>query len=571
MTLSATAAVNRYVAAEGQLTFPFTFKLLDESHLEVFVGAEVVASGYSVSGVGSDTGGNVTFSAANVPRDIGEPSIVVTLRRSVPLDQVVDLPAQGSISSVSLEESGLDRIVMILQQLAEVDERSLKVPVDSSLADSDTEVAPVASKLIGFNATADALATYAMDSLGSGIVPTTLMENLLADATVSEALSTLGLTDLSPGSADVGRFPIVDGTGSFSFAELPLFRNLLINGDMSVQQRLDSHIATLGATGKYTLDMWQLSVGGSQAGRVTFTRDSSTLPAGHAFAMKMDCTTVESDVTSAKLVAVEQRIEANRLQHLFYGTSGAKALTLSFWFRSPKAGTHCVALQQPDSGRSYIREFSVAYADTWEQFSVSFPGDTAGMINNDNGAGLTVAFPLLAGGDAQASADQWSAGTDYATSNHQNLLDDEASDIYLTGVQLEVGPVATSFEYLPRTVMEALCYRYLWLSFPAVTGAPLALAWSEGTNTVIAQFTFPVEMRSAPSYVAESGSSIGNFDWLTVDGGSFDSPSASPTILACNRTVEVSAVKTDGFSDRQAGNLSVRGSTSQFMGFSAEL
>ena len=230
MTLSATAAVNRYAASEGQLSFPYSFKLLDETHLQVFVGATVVGSGYTVSGIGSDTGGNVSFTAAAAPRPAGAPPDTVTLRRNVPLDQVVDLPAQGSISSVSLEESGLDRIVMLAQQLAEVDERSLKIPVDSTLSGAATEVTPAAGALVGFDAAGSALTTYAKASLAASLLPTSLMESLLGDATVAEALATLGVAGLSPSSADTGRLPVANGSGSYDLMSGGLLQQELLVG-----------------------------------------------------------------------------------------------------------------------------------------------------------------------------------------------------------------------------------------------------------------------------------------------------------------------------------------------------
>ena len=191
MTLSATAAVNRYAAAEAQLVFPYTFKVLDDAHLQVFVGTSIVTTGFAVSGVGNDTGGNVTFSAESPPRPTGAAEVVVTLKRVVPLDQVVDLPAQGALSSVSLEESGLDRMTMILQQLSEIDDRTLKVPVNSSLSGEATELAPVASALVGWNASGTGLATYASSVLTPDILPTSFAQTLLDDADADEARDTL--------------------------------------------------------------------------------------------------------------------------------------------------------------------------------------------------------------------------------------------------------------------------------------------------------------------------------------------------------------------------------------------
>ena len=154
------------------------------------------------------------------------------------------------------------------------------------------------------------------------------------------------------------------------------------------------------------------------------------------------------------------KIEAQNLQHLRYGNAAAQDLTLQFWISSPKSGTHCVALHQPDGNRSYVVEFTVASADTAESFSMTIPGDTSGTINDDNGRGLIVTFPLHAGTDWEASADAWTAGQFYCTSNQQNLLDNTANNIYITGVQLEVGDTATDFEHEHITITYTKCLRY---------------------------------------------------------------------------------------------------------------
>lgn len=552
MTLSATVAVNRYVAAEGQLTFPFTFKLLDASHLEVFVGTQAVASGYSVSGVGNDTGGSVTFAAESAPRAVGEPSTVVTLRRNVPLDQVVDLPAQGSISSVSLEESGLDRIVMILQQLAEVDERSLKLPVDSSLSGDDTEVSPVASKLIGFNATADALATYAMDTLGSGIVPTTLMENLLADATIAEALATLGMDGASPAIAEAGKLMQAKASGVVGYVDPPMHRNLVRNGCMRVFQRegATSLVTDMGAVTAYALDGWSILSSGGPQSRITVTNQTSGLAAGHAAAMKIDCSAIEAAVGAGELLAVRQAIEAQDLQHLLYGSAEAAMLVLSFWIKSPKVGTHCVAAYQPDSGRHFVREFTVTSADSWQRVSVNFPGDTGGLINNDTGSGLEVVWPLIAGSDFQASADGWGLGQDYATSSQQNLLDNLSNELWLAEVQLEVGSVATAFERVPLQLELQRCYRYFELEgLVASMRYGIALAFS--TTGAQTNWVCRAEKRATPSivfaaasefdvlYGSASSAQVTNISAAAIEKKSFVIDVMVPSVLTAGEACEI--------------------------------
>ena len=92
MTLSASTAVDRYAAAEGQILFPYTFKILDATHLKIHENETEVTTGFSVSGVGSDTGGNVTYSTA--PRAVGAAAVTITCKRALPLDQPDDLPSQ---------------------------------------------------------------------------------------------------------------------------------------------------------------------------------------------------------------------------------------------------------------------------------------------------------------------------------------------------------------------------------------------------------------------------------------------------------------------------------------------
>ncbi len=210
MTLSASAAVDRYAAAELQTVFPYTFKILDASHLQVFEGDTEITSGFAVSGVGSDSGGNVSYSTA--PRGSGAPALTVTLKRAVPLSQPDDLPTAGALNTDTLE-SMIDKSRMIDQQLDEVDARSLRVPVSSSL--TGLEVTPAAGQLIGFDAAGTALATYAAAAIVAGIVPTTLMQTLLGDATITAALATLGIANQEQLS--------VDGAGRLSVPGQPAF------------------------------------------------------------------------------------------------------------------------------------------------------------------------------------------------------------------------------------------------------------------------------------------------------------------------------------------------------------
>ena len=235
-------------------------------------------------------------------------------------------------------------------------------------------------------------------------------------------------------------------------------RNLIDNGAMTVDQRGGAS----GAANHYTLDRWLWN---QSSGDTCTKSQDTTVPsgAGFGYSFKIDVTGAGGGAGSAEYDVMYHRMEGQNLQHLEYGTSSAKTLVLSFWFRSPKTGTHCVALYN-EGDRSYIREFTIASADTFEYFSMTFPGDTGGTINNDTGTGLELIFPLQAGSNFQATANQWASGQDWATSNQQNLLDSTSNNIYFTGVQLEVGDGVTNapsdFEFEDYTTTLNKCLRY---------------------------------------------------------------------------------------------------------------
>ena len=337
--------------------------------------------------------------------------------------------------------------------------------------------------------------------------------NILTGSVVALPDATVGAPALTnTGDLDTGvYFPaadqlgvVVGGEEKVRFGSNPFTgRNLLINGDMRISQRgtlTDQGGSNLTGT---ACDRWVTfwSAGTEQA-RFTTSQDTTVLAgSGFANSLKVDCTTAESAVAAGEGEFILQSIEGQNCQHLLYGNAAARSLTLSFDFRSPKSGTHCVALVQPDAARSYVAEFTVAGADTMEHFSLTIAGDTSGTINDDTGAGLRVVFPLIAGSNLQAAAGAWAAGTDYATSNQQNLLDNTANNIYITGVQLEVGEVATAFEHRGVAEELALCQRYFWRQtrLAGNTDTHVVTGYCDSTTGVEAALRHPTTMRSSAS------------------------------------------------------------------------
>ena len=269
------------------------------------------------------------------------------------------------------------------------------------------------------------------------------------------------------------------------------FRNLVINGAMQVAQRGTSFAVT--TTDTFTVDRFETQSGGSFNFNSTLTQ-SSTAPAGFTRSLKVDVTSTGTP-SATQNALITHKIEAQNLQHLEYGTSGAQTCTLTFWVRSNKTGTYCVQILQQDANKYQLHEYSISSADTWEQKTITIVGNTADAINNDNGKGLDIRWHLACGSDDHIDASSTWTGTNqgfFATSNQVNLFDSTSNEWYLSGVQLEVGSVATPFEHKSYGDELARCLRYYRTSARAFG------TWDSSSRfRVIEQFGIP--MRAAPT------------------------------------------------------------------------
>ena len=241
-------------------------------------------------------------------------------------------------------------------------------------------------------------------------------------------------------------------------------RNLLINGEMKINQRVQT--GTLGyfnpvTSSIYTLDRWKvLNTGSFDTDSAQVTQDASG-PDGFSNSIMMNIGNTETP-SSAQVCGFQQLIEAQDLQHLAYGSSGAETITLSFWVYSNKTGTYCVQLLQDDASKYVLYEYTISSSNTWEKKTITIGGNTANAITDDTGVGLYVNWILCAGSGRQASAtSSWTSSGNYlATSNQVNLWDDGNNYFKMTGCQLEVGSVATPFEHKKTGDELTLCQRY---------------------------------------------------------------------------------------------------------------
>ena len=278
-------------------------------------------------------------------------------------------------------------------------------------------------------------------------------------------------------------------------------RNMVINGSCAVGQRA-SATGVGGTDNTYgQVDRFAFLKRGSPQARATLSQADADGPNSFGFGkcLKVDCTTAESGVASDEGWFIGHKIEGFNAQDLCFGQSTAKTSTLSFYISSPKSGTHCVAMYLNDTGYHYVREFTVASADTWERISVTFPGNTDRVIADDSGAGISLIWPLVAGSNFQVTADQWASGEDVATSNQQNLMDNTSNNFFLTGVQLEVGSSETDFEHEEYGETLEKCKRYtqVWQE-SGHEHMPWTGAQVSTTRSLVTMF-FEKEMRAAPS------------------------------------------------------------------------
>jgi len=305
------------------------------------------------------------------------------------------------------------------------------------------------------------------------------------------------------------------GTGAVTSAKLAsgavpnqsTFKNLIINGDMSIAQRGTSGTLQNGTGGYLTIDRWKTYEGGSESFVFTVSQDSD-VPTGQGFvkSLKFDCTTADASLAADGALSFRQAIEGQNLQYLKKGTSNAESLTLSFWVKSHLTGTYIISLVDVDNSRSISASYTISSQNTWEKKTITYPGDTSGAFGNDNGNSLQVEFYLGAGSNYTSGTLQTSWGSNVAANQRVgqvNLASSTDNNFWITGVQLEAGTSASNFEFLPYDVTLNKCLRYYFTD----------ALYSSGGNTGLAEMPictsnaafkhifkhFPVTMRAAPT------------------------------------------------------------------------
>src|SRR6056300_624862 len=250
------------------------------------------------------------------------------------------------------------------------------------------------------------------------------------------------------------------------------FKNLLINGDMTVYQPVTTKTSISANEKQAGADRYNLRVDTRTSWVGTLANEPTFVPSNQGFkkALYVQTTTAETSVGAGEIIRIGQKIEANLLPHLKYGTANAQPLTFSFWVRSSITGTFVSELwhrdHPSDTGYNSL-SFSISSADTWEKKTVTFQGDTVNGFNYDTGIGLECNIWLGAGTDytsgGSTTGGVWSTdATKRAVGTSNDFINTLNANFYTTGWQLEIGETATDFEFVPQDVNLARCQRYYY-------------------------------------------------------------------------------------------------------------
>ena len=349
-------------------------------------------------------------------------------------------------------------------------------------------------------------------------------------------------------------------------------RNKFINGAMTISQRATSFTSTL-ADAQFTLDRFKHIIRGTNDSYYYQVNDH---PEGFSNSMKVTCNSTHTPSGSDNS-GFQSFLEGQDLQDLNFGTSNAKSFTVSFYAKSASQNNgHQYTFQirsYPTSGDTRIKNFPFTVTTSWQRFTFTFTGDTGADIANTNGAGFACLWNLNAGPDDITSQyTDWTSLNKYmCVTGQSNFLDNTNNEFYLTGVQLEVGDTATSFEHISYGEELRRCERYYEVHWQNTNASNPAGSHNDGYNCICAgvnlgsysyfPFKYRTQKRAAPS-ISHGGK------FRILGGGSGSNKVAdefySPSIDGCRIRVpasgtsgQASVLEFDGANNNGEGYIAI--------------
>ena len=292
------------------------------------------------------------------------------------------------------------------------------------------------------------------------------------------------------------------------------FKNRIINGNMSVDQR-NAGASLNPADGAYSLDRWKCAVFPT-TGKYTIQQDAGAVTPPVGFSDYLGITSSSAYTSgSTDQYFINQRIEGFNWADLGWGTANAKTVTLSFWARSSLTGTFAGSIINSAGNRSYPFTYTINAANTWEYETITITGETSGSWGTTNNIGALLVFNLGCGSATAGTAGAWVSAERYTVTGSTNLIATNGATLFLTGVQLEVGSTATSFDYRPYGTELALCQRYYQYYY----GASGKMTQPASSSTYVAMpVYYKATMRATPT-VTWNAPSLGTAGFLEQWGG----------------------------------------------------
>jgi hypothetical protein len=345
------------------------------------------------------------------------------------------------------------------------------------------------------------------------------------------------------------------------------FVNRIINGDMRIDQRNAGAAVSISTTSDvYTLDRW--AAAGQSADGVFSVQQDTSAPASFTNSLKVTVTTADASIGSSQYYLMQQSVEGFNIADWGWGTANAKTVTLSFWVRSSLTGTFGGSLRGSfsTSVRSYPFTYTISAADTWEQKTITIVGDTSGTWATNNSTGVRISFSIGDGSDRLGSAGTWATANYSGATGQTNLIGTLNATWFITGVQLEVGSVATPFERRPFGAELSLCQRYYYKL--SSNDGIFGVGYNSSTTASQVITFFPTRMRTAPTALEQSGTAnhyrVRHLATLT------DCSSVPTFFVATDCTAWSTATVASGLTAGQ-GSFLRSNSASAYLAWSAEL
>jgi len=322
------------------------------------------------------------------------------------------------------------------------------------------------------------------------------------------------------------------------------FKNRLINGAMVISQRNGTSSVTVTNTSATTYSMDRFYTYGTVASKFSFQQNAGSVTPPTGFINYLGCTSLSAySVGASDNFLFGQYIEGFNVADFDFGKATAKTVTLSFWARSSLTGTFGGSLINNASNRSFVFTYTISTANTWEYKTITIAGDTSGTWLTDNNTGIAVNFSIGSGSTFSTTAGSWVTGNFLNATGATSVVGTKGATFYITGVQLEKGSTATSFDYRPFGTELQLCQRYYEIGNVNCAGILLFSTLISGNvNFIVA--------KRASATVTYSGAS---FYYLATTPAITSSAASGATAYGFSPQITPTSALTGGYGGAQSG------------------